>query len=50
MWHDQQIPAMPQAEDSDIRLPRFNNNQALEWAGEQIIEQNADIQALVYEF
>lgn len=50
MWQDQQMPAMLQAEDGDIRLPRFNNNQALEWAGEQIIEQNADIQALVYEF
>lgn len=31
------------------RLPRFEDNQALEWAGEQIIEHNADIQALVQE-
>ena len=41
---------MLRAEDGDARLPRFEKNEALEWAGEQIIEQNADIQALVQEF
>lgn len=41
---------MLRAEDGEARLPRFEKNEALEWAGEQIIEQNADIQALVQEF
>lgn len=49
-WQGQEIPAMLRAEDGDARLPRFKDNRALEWAGEQIIEQNADIQALVQEF
>jgi len=49
-WQSQEIPAMLRAEDGDARLPRFKDNQALEWAGEQIIEHNADIQALVQEF
>ena len=49
-WQGQEIPAMLRAEDGDVRLPRFEKNEALEWAGEQIIEQNADIQALVQEF
>ena len=49
-WQGQEMPAMLRAEDGDARLPRFEKNEALEWAGEQIIEQNADIQALVQEF
>ena len=49
-WQSQAIPAMLRAEDRDARLPRFEDNQALEWAGEQIVAQNADIQALVQEF
>ena len=49
-WQGQEIPAMLRAEDGTARLPRFEKNEALEWAGEQIIEQNADIQALVQEF
>lgn len=48
-WQSQEIPAMLRAEDGDARLPRFKDNRALEWAGGQIIEQNADIQALVQE-
>lgn len=49
-WQGQEMPAMLRAEDGEARLPRFEKNEALEWAGEQIIEQNADIQALVQEF
>lgn len=49
-WQDQEIPAMLRAEDGEAQLPRFEKNEALEWAGEQIIEQNADIQALVQAF
>ena len=49
-WQVREIPAMLRAEDGDARLPRFEKNKALEWAGEQIIEQNADIQALVQGF
>lgn len=49
-WQGQAIPAMLRAEDRDARLPRFEDNQALEWAGEQIVAHNADIQALVQEF
>ena len=48
-WQGQEIPAMLRAEDGDARLPRFKDNRALEWAGDQIIEQIADIQALVQE-
>lgn len=48
-WQGQEMPAMLRAEDDEARLPRFEDNQALEWAGEQIIEHNADIQALVQE-
>lgn len=46
-WQGQDMPALMRAEDSEARLPRFDQNEALEWAGEQIIEQNADIQALI---
>ena len=49
-WQGQEMPAMLRAEDGEVRLPRFEKNEALEWAGEQIIEHNADIQALVQEF
>ena len=49
-WQGQEMPAMLCAEDGEVRLPRFEKNEALEWAGEQIIEHNADIQALVQEF
>ena len=49
-WQGQEMPAMLCAEDGEVRLPRFEKNEALEWAGEQIIEQNADIQALVQGF
>lgn len=49
-WQGQEMPAMLRAEDGEARLPRFEKNEALEWAGEQIIEHNADIQALVQEF
>ncbi|MBF1023923.1 MAG: DUF1704 domain-containing protein, partial [Candidatus Nanogingivalaceae bacterium] len=49
-WQNQVMPAMLRAEDRGVRPPRFEDNQALEWAGEQIIEHNADIQALVQEF
>lgn len=49
-WQGQEIPAVLRAEDGEARLPRFEKNEALEWAGKQIIEHNADIQALVQEF
>lgn len=49
-WRGEPIPGLMRAENPDARLPRFENNQALEWAGEHIIEQNADIQALIDTF
>ncbi|MDO4781571.1 MAG: DUF1704 domain-containing protein [Candidatus Saccharibacteria bacterium] len=49
-WRGESMPGLMRAENPDARLPRFENNEALEWAGEQIIEQNADIQALVDAF
>jgi len=39
--------ALPRAKNPEIRLPRFENNEALEWASEQVWEQNSDIIALV---
>ncbi|MGB2786966.1 MAG: tyrosine/phenylalanine carboxypeptidase domain-containing protein [Candidatus Saccharimonadaceae bacterium] len=36
--------------DPELRLPQFASNLALEWAGEYIIEKNADIMAAVDEF
>ncbi len=42
--------ALMRAEDSDARLPRYDNNEALDWARDRIIEKNYDIKALVYEY
>lgn len=33
-WQGQEMPAMLRAEDGEARLPRFEKNEALEWAGE----------------
>lgn len=49
-WRGRKMSPMLRSENAYIRLPRFEDNLALEWAGEQVIEQNADIQALVNEF
>lgn len=49
-WNGQALSPLPKAEDPAARLPRFTDNEALEWAGEKIIEKNADIYALVEKF
>lgn len=48
----QGIPCSPlgRAGDSEARLPRYENNPALEWFGEIVLEKNADIRALVDAF
>lgn len=46
----QSTPALPRAENLSAQLPRFEDNTGLDWAGEKIIEQNADIQALIDAF
>ena len=47
-WGDKQIAPMPQPEYLDS-LPDFNDD-SISWAGERILEQNSDIEALIYEF
>ena len=47
-WGDRQIGPMSQPEYKDT-LPDFND-ESIDWAGEYILEQNADIQTLIYEF
>lgn len=49
-YEGQATPALPRAEDPSAQLPRFEDNAGLDWAGEKIIEQNADIQALIDAF
>ena len=49
-WNGAQLSGLMRAEDAEAKLPRFEDNEALDWFGEKVIEQNADIQALVNEY
>ena len=49
-WNGVPISGLGIASDSSRRLPRFEENDALNWAGEYVVEKNSDIQALVYEY
>ena len=42
------IPALPRSENREAKLPSFDDEH-LEWAGENILEEYSDIEALVYE-
>ncbi|MBC7746538.1 DUF1704 domain-containing protein [Pedobacter sp.] len=48
-WNEKEIAPLPYASNSEIRLPSFNDA-SLAWAGEHILEANADIRALINEF
>ena len=48
-WHDREIVAFPHATSFETRLPSFHD-ESLTWAGEYILEKNADIKALICEF
>ena len=49
-WNGAQLSGLMRAEDAEAKLPRFEDNEALDWFGEKVIERNADIQALVNEY
>ena len=49
-FQDEAVAPLLRADNPELRLPRFENNAALEWVGEIVIEENADIQALIDEY
>lgn len=50
VWNGQRLIPLPRAENTEVRLPRFEGNEALNWASEEIVAHNADIKALVYAY
>jgi hypothetical protein len=46
-WQGSPVDGLPKALDETFRLPEFDENGSLIWAGEYIQEKNADIQALI---
>lgn len=48
-WASREIPPLMRPTTPE-RLPEFDHNEALAWVGEHVLEANADIEALLYEF